>query len=173
MERMGKGEKNRQYNTHSEGSVANSSSSVSGSASGPTSARAGVNTSLLNRIASSSARPQHTKLPLLKINTSPSRFTSPPPSPPLQLLLLHFGTQYASCSGRALGGSRVRRRVRRYRSEVATVEMGCILLWVGLGFARIGRESEAVRRSGVCALGFRDPCGGRADEDDEEDDWEA
>ena len=169
MERMGKGEKNRQYNTHSEGSVANSSSSVSGSASGPTSARAGVNTSLLNRIASSSARPQHTKLPLLKINTSPSRFTSPPPSPPLQLLLLHFGTQYASCSGRALGGSRVRRRVRRYRSEVATVEMGCILLWVGLGFARIGRESEAVRRSGVCAFGFRDPWGGRAVEDD----WEA
>jgi hypothetical protein len=33
--------------------------------------------------------------------------------------------------------------------------MGCISLWVGLGLARIGRESDAVRRSGVWALGFR------------------
>ena len=141
--------------------MANSSSSVSGSARGPTSALEGANTSLLNRFASSSARPQHTKLPLLKMNTSPSRRAAPPPpsaspSPPL----LHFGTQYASCSGRALGGSRVRKRVRRYRSEVARVEIGCISLWVGLGFARIESESDAVRRSGVCALGFRDPCGG-------------
>ena len=141
--------------THSEGSVANSSSSVSGSARGPTSALAGPNTSFLKRLASSSARPQHTKLPLLKMNTSPS------PAP-----LLHLGTQYASCSGRALGGSRVRRRVRRYRSEVARVEIGCISLWVGLGFARMESESDAVRRSGVCALGFRDPCGGRADVSD-------
>jgi hypothetical protein len=169
---MEKGKGGNRCDTHSEGSVANSSSSVSGSARGPTSARAGVNTSLLNRIASSSVRPQHTKLPLPKINTSPSRLTSPPspPSPPPPSApprLLHFGTQYASCSGRALGGSRVRRRVRRYRSEVATVEMGCILLWVGLGFARIGRESEAVRRSGVCAFGFMGPWGGRTDEDEE------
>ena len=138
----------QQKKTHSEGSVANSSSSVSGTASGPTSARAGVSTSLLNRIASSSERPQHTKLPLLKMNTSPSR-----PSP-----LLHWGTQYASCSGRAVCGSRVRKRVRRYRSEVVSVDIGCISLRVGFGFARMERDSEAVRRSGVWALGLKGPC---------------
>ena len=140
--------------------MANSSSSVSGSVRGPTSALAGVNTSLLNRFASSSPRPQHTKLPLLKMNTSPSRRAapvSPSPSPPLPLL--HFGTQYASCSGRAVDGSRVRRRVKRYRSDVARVDMGCISLCVGFGLARIERESDAVRRSGVWALGFKDPCG--------------
>jgi hypothetical protein len=132
--------------------VANSSSSVSGSARVPTSAFAGTNTSLLNRIASSSARPQHTKLPLLKMKTSPSLFPSPP------LVLLHFGTQYASCSGRAprASGRRVRSRVRRYRSAVARVEMGCISLCVGLGLVRIERESDAVRRRGVWALGLKE-----------------
>ena len=44
--------------------------------------------------------------------------------------------------------------------------MGCISLWVGLGFVRIESESEAVRRRGVCALGFRE------EEDDDDDDDE-
>lgn len=148
--------------------MANSSSSVSGSARVPTSAFAGINTSLLKRTASSSVRPQHTKLPLRKMNTSPSLFR-PSPSPSLLPSLLsprHFGTQYASCSGRAPrdGDKRVRRRVRRYRSAVASVEMGCISLCVGFGFVRIESESEAVRRRGVCALGFREE---EEDEDDE------
>ena len=147
--------------------MANSSSSVSGSARVPTSAFAGINTSFLKRAASSSVRPQHTKLPLRKMNTSPSLIR---PSPsllvPSSLSPRHFGTQYASCSGCAPrdGGKRVRRRVRRYRSAVASVEMGCISLCVGLGFLRIESESEAVRRRGVCALGFRDE-----DEDDDDD----
>lgn len=39
------------------------------------------------------------------------------------------------------------------------VDIGCISLCVGLGLARIGRESNAVRRSDVWALGFKDTCG--------------
>ena len=154
--------------THSDGSVANSSSSVSGSANVPTSAFVGIKTSLLKRTASSSVRPQQTKLPLRKMNTSPSLFPpSASPRSPLLLLLPHqFGTQYASWSGRAprADGKRVRRRARRYRSAVASVEIGCMSLWVGFGFVRIERESEAVRRRGVWALGFREDddasCGG-------------
>jgi hypothetical protein len=38
--------------------------------------------------------------------------------------------------------------------------MGCISLWVGLGLARMESESDAVRRSGVWALGLKDPWGG-------------
>jgi hypothetical protein len=43
--------------------------------------------------------------------------------------------------------------------------MGCISLWVGFGLARMERESNAVRRSDVWALGFKDPppCGGIVD----------
>ena len=42
--------------------------------------------------------------------------------------------------------------------------MGCISLCVCFGFVRIESESEAVRRRGVCALGFREE---EEDEDDE------
>jgi hypothetical protein len=38
------------------------------------------------------------------------------------------------------------------------VDMGCISLWVGFGLARMESESNAVRRSDVWALGFKDPC---------------
>jgi hypothetical protein len=69
--------------------------------------------------------------------------------------------------------------VRRYRSAVASVEMGCISLCVGLGLVRIESESDAVRRRGVWALGLKeddDPCGdggGCGDDDDDDDEWEA
>ena len=52
-------------------------------------------------------------------------------------------------------GGRERRRERAKRSAVVSVKTGWIVLRVGVGFERMGRDWAAARRRGVAALGFR------------------
>jgi hypothetical protein len=115
-------------NIHSAGSITNSSSSVSASDSfsgAIATPFARPITVLANFCASWSSKPQHTKLPLENMNTSPSL--------PLPGVGDHFGTQRASCSILDEGGRRcdcARSLESRYFSAVASVETGRISLRV-------------------------------------------
>lgn len=98
-----------------------------------------------NLFASSSDRPQQTRLPFEKTKTSPSRPGFP-----------HLGIHQASKRACDLGGKSgcERSLESKKRSAVARVKTVCISPLVGVGFVRIGIDCKAERLKVVVAVGF-------------------